>query len=142
MPDNKDNEFEKKEIGKRIRKIRSAAGKTQEDFIKDLSMGRANYSRIEKGEIFPNLEVIRLLHIHYNINLNWLLLGFGTPHTFIYSDNDYKSESTHILEQSFKIKKLDDQNLKLLMEQVLDDVEVRRLLLRAFMNHYYRDKAD
>lgn len=71
----------KREIGARMRKIRKALGYTQENMVSHFDIGRANYSRIEKGEVLPNAGVMNTLRVEFNVSLDWLITGFGK--TFI-----------------------------------------------------------
>ncbi len=63
----------KKEIGARLRRIRKKLGFTQEEMVAFLDIGRANYSRIEKGEVFPNPTIFDVLYFRFNVNLEWLV---------------------------------------------------------------------
>jgi len=67
----------KREIGVRMRKIRKALGYTQENMVSYFDIGRANYSRIEKGEVLPNAGVLNTLKVEFNISLDWLITGGG-----------------------------------------------------------------
>jgi transcriptional regulator with XRE-family HTH domain len=67
----------KKEIGMRMRKIRKALGYTQEKMVSNFNIGRANYSRIEKGEVLPNASVLNTLRTKFNVSLDWLIANCG-----------------------------------------------------------------
>lgn len=67
----------KKEIGKQLLKIRKKHGLKQEQLSKILGCGRANYSRIEKGEIFPNHLMLVKLKETFNVNINYIVTGQG-----------------------------------------------------------------
>ena len=67
----------RKEIGTRIRKIRKALGFTQAHMVSFFDIGRANYSRIEKGEIFPTSTTLNTLLREFNVSLNWLIADEG-----------------------------------------------------------------
>ena len=67
----------KKEIGDRMRKVRKTLGFTQEKMVKFFGMGRANYSRIEKGEVWPSPNILHTLRTKFNISLDWLITNAG-----------------------------------------------------------------
>lgn len=63
----------KKEIGVKLRKFRKSLGLTQAEMVSNFAIGRANYSRIEKGEVFPNVGILYTLKTKFNLSLNWLI---------------------------------------------------------------------
>jgi transcriptional regulator with XRE-family HTH domain len=63
----------KKEIGYRMRKIRKTLGYTQEKMVTFFDIGRANYSRIEKGEVWPGAHILYTLRTKFNVSLDWLI---------------------------------------------------------------------
>lgn len=67
----------KKEIGIRIRQVRKMQGLTQAEMVEFFDCGRANYSRIEKGEVFPNPTILKTIHNRFNISLKWLICEEG-----------------------------------------------------------------
>ena len=67
----------RKEIGMRMRKIRKALGYTQVQMVSFFDIGRANYSRIEKGEIFPTATILNALLKEFHVSLDWLIAEEG-----------------------------------------------------------------
>ena len=67
----------RKEIGMKMRKIRKALGYTQVQMVSFFDIGRANYSRIEKGEIFPTPTTLNTLCTEFNVSLDWLIANEG-----------------------------------------------------------------
>lgn len=67
----------KQDIGSRMQKIRKNFGWTQEKMAAHFQVGRANFSRIEKGDIFPNPFMLNVLKSDFNISLDWLICGDG-----------------------------------------------------------------
>ena len=67
----------RREIGQRMRKIRKTLGLTQDQMVSPFTIGRANYSRIEKGEIFPQATILHTLRTKFNISLDWLISNEG-----------------------------------------------------------------
>ena len=68
---------ELKAIGQRLRKTRKSLGLTQFEIVKNLNFHRANYSRIENGQVMPNLQLLLMLSREYRISLDWLITGGG-----------------------------------------------------------------
>lgn len=71
------NEDLKQNIGQRMRKIRKNLGFTQEKMVSFFDIGRANYSRIEKGEVWPGVKIFYTLRTRFNISLDWLVTNTG-----------------------------------------------------------------
>jgi len=67
----------RKEIGRKMRKIRKTLGYTQIQMVTFFDIGRANYSRIEKGEIFPTPTILNTLSREFHVSLDWLIANEG-----------------------------------------------------------------
>jgi transcriptional regulator with XRE-family HTH domain len=67
----------RKEIGMKMRKIRKALGYTQVQMVSFFEIGRANYSRIEKGDIFPTATILNVLCREFHVSLDWLIANEG-----------------------------------------------------------------
>lgn len=67
----------KREIGLRMRKIRKALGFTQEQMVSYFDIGRANYSRIEKGEVHPSATILSTVRTEFHVSLDWLITNHG-----------------------------------------------------------------
>jgi transcriptional regulator with XRE-family HTH domain len=67
----------RRHIGVRMRNIRKSLGYTQEQMVSHFDIGRANYSRIEKGEIFPNTPILYTLKREFDVSLDWLITNEG-----------------------------------------------------------------
>lgn len=63
----------KKQIGVKMRKFRKKLGFTQTEMVSHFDIGRANYSRIEKGEVFPNVLILHTLKTKFHLSLDWLI---------------------------------------------------------------------
>jgi len=71
------NSYNKIAIGYRLKKIRRALGFTQEKMVSFFKIGRANYSRIEKGDVSPSLEILYTLQTVFSVSMDWIISGFG-----------------------------------------------------------------
>jgi len=71
----------RKEIGTKMRKIRKTLGYTQVQMVSFFEIGRANYSRIEKGEIFPTAAILNVLCRDFHVSLDWLIANEGEMFT-------------------------------------------------------------
>jgi transcriptional regulator with XRE-family HTH domain len=67
----------RKKIGMKMRKIRKMLGYTQVQMVAFFDIGRANYSRIEKGEIFPTPTILNTLSKEFHVSLDWLIANEG-----------------------------------------------------------------
>ncbi len=67
----------KKDVGMRLRKVRKALGYTQNKMVSYFEIGRANYSRIEKGEIFPGAGILNTMRMKFDVSLDWLVTNKG-----------------------------------------------------------------
>jgi transcriptional regulator with XRE-family HTH domain len=83
----------KKEIGQRMRKIRKALGYTQEQMVSYFNIGRANYSRIEKGEVHPGALILNTLRLKFNVSLDWLITNNGK---MFLRERDKKEPNIHL----------------------------------------------
>ena len=68
-----------KQLGERIKHIRTLSGLTQEQFAASLGMGNANLSGIENGSKNPKLSFFFKLVKLYQVSLDYLFLGIGEP---------------------------------------------------------------
>lgn len=71
----------KKEIGYRMKQIRKTLGYTQEKMVTFFDIGRANYSRIEQGEVCPGTNILHTLRLKFNVSLDWLITDTGKMFT-------------------------------------------------------------
>lgn len=69
----------KKEIAKRIRKIRWDAGLSQEKFAQSISVSRVHLNRMEAPdvEMMPSNPVLKRICKCYKVEMDWLMTGFG-----------------------------------------------------------------
>jgi transcriptional regulator with XRE-family HTH domain len=67
----------REEIGARLRQVRTALSLTQEEMVAHFDIRRANYSRIEKGQIFPGISIIKILRDRFNVSVEWLICNDG-----------------------------------------------------------------
>jgi transcriptional regulator with XRE-family HTH domain len=59
--------------------IQKTAGLTKKDFAESLGLSKAMDYQISTGMLKPSREVLERLSSIYNVNLNWFLLGEGSP---------------------------------------------------------------
>lgn len=67
----------KKEVGRRLYQFRKEIGLTQRELVASLDIGNANYSRIERGEVFPGIPMLQTLQNEFNLSSDWLILNQG-----------------------------------------------------------------
>jgi len=123
----------KKEIGDRMRKIRKTLGFTQEKMVEFFDIGRANYSRIEKGEVWPGVSILHKLRTRFNISLDWLITNSGKMFTREYdkkADDDgadfgeYKQEVKELLKHIEKIPMVKHAMLSYFLEYKVKNQDI------------------
>ena len=67
----------KKEIGARMKEFRKQMRFTQHEMAPYCGVGRADLSRIEKGEVFPGIFLLVKLSKEFKLSLPWVLLNEG-----------------------------------------------------------------
>lgn len=67
-------------LGEKLKKARTEAGYTQRQIADLLKINQSQLSKIENGQIEPNIETLGTLIDFYEINANWLL-GTGMKKT-------------------------------------------------------------
>ncbi|WP_316836801.1 helix-turn-helix transcriptional regulator [Pedobacter nutrimenti] len=65
----------KKDIGERIKALRTAQRLSQSKVADLLSISRSNYSQIELGNQFPSFNILNVIARYYSKSYNWLLHG-------------------------------------------------------------------
>lgn len=124
----------KKDVGIRMRKIRKALGFTQNKMVSFFDIGRANYSRIEKGEIFPGAAILNTLRMKFEVSLDWLLTGNGQmllPSTEI--TNKEKQNVINLGDYSDEVKEM-----LIYMEKV---PMVKHAILGTFSEYRVKNKS-
>lgn len=66
-----------KEIGQRVKKIRTENQLTQQEFGESIGVTLNTVSKIEPGMRMPSIDLMAEIAVKYSINLNWLMLGIG-----------------------------------------------------------------
>ncbi|MEM7775611.1 MAG: helix-turn-helix transcriptional regulator [Pseudomonadota bacterium] len=66
--------FEMMTFGQRLRDARKSAGyRTAQAFATEIGLDQNRYTRYERGEVEPNLFVLRKIVEHTNASADWLL---------------------------------------------------------------------
>ncbi|MGA3232558.1 helix-turn-helix domain-containing protein [Lactiplantibacillus pentosus] len=60
-------------IGRRLKKLRSAQEKTQDEVAKSVGISRARYSHLENDRNEPDNELLKLLANYYEVSTDYLL---------------------------------------------------------------------
>lgn len=64
-------------IGKKIKEIRNALKKNQENFASPLDVTHSAISQIENGKVTPSKKLLKAICSTYNVNQKWLETGRG-----------------------------------------------------------------
>jgi transcriptional regulator with XRE-family HTH domain len=119
----------KKKIGARVREIRKNLGYTQDRMVEYFDCGRANYSRIEKGEVFPNPAMLKGLNQEFKVSLHWLVCGKGE---MLENDNHYRE---------LKLNNTDSGEINELLVYIEKVPMVRHAILSYFLEYIEKNKA-
>lgn len=65
------------EVNERIRAVRKAIGKNQEEFAKSLGVSGGSIAQIETNKHNASMQTINTICITYGVNKEWLLDGVG-----------------------------------------------------------------
>jgi transcriptional regulator with XRE-family HTH domain len=128
----------RRDVGLRMRRIRKALGYTQEQMVSFFPTGRANYSRIEKGEIFPGPMILNTLTKEFNVSLDWLISDVGE---IFHKSNEAKSE----LDYGANTKEIQDlliymKNVPMLKHAVLTFYMEYKAKNKDYINDIYPKK--
>lgn len=66
----------KKEIGERIKNLRTSHGHSQAYVADVLQLSRSNYSQIELGNQFPSFNTLHIIATYYKKTYDWLIHGY------------------------------------------------------------------
>ena len=86
--------------GKRIRLIRQKLDLTQQEFAKALGVNPSFISGVESDNKFLSREKLHYLLVTYNVNINYILAGIGTPFINAPKDEDIKADFEKLLQES------------------------------------------
>lgn len=64
--------------GSRFKKIRTALNLSQEVFGQKIGLSKSGVSAVESNKTFVSLDILTTLFVDYNINLNYLVCGYGS----------------------------------------------------------------
>lgn len=67
--------YDMKQSGERIRRLRMKSGSTQEEIAEVLNVDRSFYSRIEAGKKGASIDLLIQLSALFNVSLDYLILG-------------------------------------------------------------------
>lgn len=73
-----DEKQQRIEVGKRLRELRENHLKLNQKRMSELvGYAQSGYSRLEKGDFFPNIEAYNALYTKRFVNVKWLMTGEG-----------------------------------------------------------------
>ncbi len=71
--------YEQKNIGKRLKRVRNAKDLTLKEMSRISGISVSGLGEMETGVIKPNPKYLNLLAAEFNVNLNWIFTGKGSP---------------------------------------------------------------
>jgi transcriptional regulator with XRE-family HTH domain len=94
-------------IGTRFAALRKELNLSQGKFSIELNITQQTYSLIEKDRRPPNVKILQLIAEKFNVNLNWLVLGYGDMFRgFIENIELYREKSEELRKLTTKINDL------------------------------------
>lgn len=67
----------KETCGIRLKKLIEEIGYTQIELAQEIKISNVVINRYANDRVKPNYNFMKKLIIHFNVNINWLLLGLG-----------------------------------------------------------------
>lgn len=120
------------EIGMKMREIRKALGYTQVQMVSFFDIGRANYSRIEKGEIFPTPTILNTLCREFHVSLDWLIANEGE----MFIQQSQEQDAKKILEPGKYSKEVSD-----LLSHIEKVPMIRHAILGFFLEYKQKNQG-
>jgi transcriptional regulator with XRE-family HTH domain len=68
-------------IGQRIKIIRKMNKLNQVEFAKIIGVSQGTLSELEKDKNNPSIETILSIHVHFKVDIEWLLVGLNPSST-------------------------------------------------------------
>jgi transcriptional regulator with XRE-family HTH domain len=90
--------MDKKQIGFRIKSLRTEKEWSQEELSRRLKVDRSTLSKIETGENVPSARILAELKRIFSISIDWLLTGMGFSQPGESGDKDINELLTAIRE--------------------------------------------
>ncbi len=133
-------------LGERLKILRGTT--RQAELAASLGMAQTTLSNYETGRNEPNIETIRLLVSHFDVNINWLLFGEGpirgdnTPSNCCSEPVAPTTESSSLEEKTIpaKLYYAEREGRLEKAETKIETLEEERRELAAEVRKLYRDK--
>lgn len=93
-------------FAKRLKMLRTEAGKTQDDMSKLLGIQRSTYGEYERGRIMPSTDKLKALADFFNVSIDYLL---GTTNFTTHEEKATTASNHDIIDVSSIIKLMLDQ---------------------------------
>lgn len=71
--------YDPKEFGKRLKQLREAAGKTQEQLADLLHISVTHEGKLEKGGRTPSVDLLLQISDYFSVSVDYLLKGQAQP---------------------------------------------------------------
>ncbi len=98
-------------IGQRFKLIRIQEKLSQEEFGEKIGLSKSAISAVENDKSFISVEIQQTLLVSYNINLNWLISGYGSMYNNGCEFDKIQGEIGQLVIQYLKEKKLLNKSL-------------------------------
>ena len=97
--------YDMRETGVRIQKLRTQSGYTQEEFAKILNIDRSNLSRIELGKRGCSLDLLIQFSDLFDVTLDYLILGRDRPDMLKTAEKAHLRKTIDILMRQLEMLK-------------------------------------
>lgn len=89
--------YDKIECGKRLKQLREAIGKTQQEVAQDLSISVDTLRKLEQGKRMPSAWIIDILGDYYKITTDYIISGKSEPPMEAFENPDSTSPEKKII---------------------------------------------
>lgn len=122
------NQRNYREIGRRVKEVRTLAKLRQEDFAERIDVTQSTVAQFESGDNPIKDRYIKLICSEFNINQEWLLYGSGTM----------LNSSSISFEEFASLYNISTLEMEFLKTYLDIDKEIRRDILEKFMTTFVK----
>ncbi len=127
-------------IGKRFAEVRKTKGLSQVDFSKQLEVSSATIANIERGFIYPNMDLLYYLIFKENVNPYWLFAGIGEIYSISKNIGPGINLDKHFADPEVK-EMMDLLNVPKVKRSLLSYVDQLREIFSVDIEEYLKSKS-
>ncbi len=130
----------KSDIGKRLAEVRKAKSLSQVSFSKQLGVSPATIANIERGFIYPNMELLHYLIFIEGVNPYWLFSGSGEVFSISKNFEPGANMDKHFADPEVK-EMIDLLNVPKVKRSLLSYMDQLREIFSVDIAEYLRSKS-